>query len=143
MADIKDQLIKNSYNYVLQSDLSTGVVYRIGGTVPVNPIFLSGLTVNSSLTYSNGTEQPGYFLTTDGSGYSLYLRKNLNGYNFMIDSNERLTIRDGKLNGMTWGSLFSKINYVSMTNPNDLLSNEDDIFQSLLDKSTGINYMTY
>jgi hypothetical protein len=72
MADIKDQLIKNSYNYVLQSDLSTGVVYRIGGTVPVNPIFLSGLTVNSSLTYSNGTEQPGYFLTTDGSGYSYW-----------------------------------------------------------------------
>ena len=71
----------------------------------------------------------------DGSGYSLYLRKNLNGYNFMIDSNERLTIRDGKLNGMTWGSLFSKINYVSMTNPNDLLSNEDDIFQSLLDNT--------
>ena len=72
MADIKDQLIKNSYNYVLQSDLSTGVVYRIGGTVPVNPIFLSGLTVNSSFTYSNGTEQPGYFLTTDGSGYSYW-----------------------------------------------------------------------
>ena len=71
----------------------------------------------------------------DGSGYSLYLRKNLNGYNFMIDSNERLTIRDGKLNGMTWGNLFSKINYVSMTNPNNLLSWEDDIFQSLLDNT--------
>jgi hypothetical protein len=68
MADIKDQLIKDSYNYVLQSDLSTGVVYRIGGTIPVNPIFSSGLTVNSGFTYSNGTEQPGYVLTTDGSG---------------------------------------------------------------------------
>jgi hypothetical protein len=53
----------------------------------------------------------------------------------MIDSNERLTIKDGILNGMTWGNLFSKINYVSMTNPNDLLSNEDDIFQSLLDNT--------
>jgi hypothetical protein len=40
MADIKDQLIKDSYNYVLQSDLSTGVVYRIGGSIPVNPKFL-------------------------------------------------------------------------------------------------------
>ena len=68
MADIKDQLIKDSYNYVLQSDLSTGVVYRIGGTIPVNPIFSSGLTINSGFTYSNGTEQPGYVLTTDGSG---------------------------------------------------------------------------
>jgi len=72
MADIKDQLIKDSYNYVLQSDLSTGVVYRIGGAIPVNPIFSSGLTVNSGFTYSNGTEQPGYILTTDGSGYSYW-----------------------------------------------------------------------
>ena len=72
MADIKDQLIKDSYNYVLQSDLSTGIVYRIGGTVPVNPIFLSGLTVNSGFTYSNGTEQNGYALLTDGTGYSYW-----------------------------------------------------------------------
>jgi hypothetical protein len=72
MADIKDQLIKDSYNYVLQSDLSTGVIYRIGGNIPVNPIFSSGLTVNDSFTYSNGTEQPGYILTTDGSGYSYW-----------------------------------------------------------------------
>ena len=51
MADIKDQLIKDSYNYVLQSDLSTGVVYRIGGSIPVNPIFSSGLTINNSFVY--------------------------------------------------------------------------------------------
>ena len=68
MADIKDQLIKDSYNYVLQSDLSTGVVYRIGGDVPVNPIFQSGLTVNSGFTYSNGTEQLGYVMTCDAFG---------------------------------------------------------------------------
>ena len=72
MADIKDQLIKDSYNYVLQSDLSTGVVYRIGGSIPVNPIFQSGLTVNSSFTYSNGTEQNGYALLTDGTGYAYW-----------------------------------------------------------------------
>jgi hypothetical protein len=72
MADIKDQLIKDSYNYVLQSDLSTGVVYRIGGDVPVSPIFSSGLTINGNFNYSNGTEQPGYVLTTDGSGYSYW-----------------------------------------------------------------------
>jgi hypothetical protein len=68
MADIKNQLIKDSYNYVLQSDLSTGIVYRIGGAIPVNPIFLSGLTINSGFTYSNGTEQNGYVLTCDASG---------------------------------------------------------------------------
>ena len=72
MADIKDQLIKDSYNYVLQSDLSTGVVYRIGGTIPVNPIFSSGLTINSGFTYSNGTEQNGYALLTDGTGYAYW-----------------------------------------------------------------------
>ena len=72
MADIKDQLIKDSYNYVLQSDLSTGVVYRIGGDVPVSPIFSSGLTINDSFTYSNGTEQLGYVLTTDGTGYAYW-----------------------------------------------------------------------
>ena len=68
MSDISNQLIKDSYNYVLQSDLSTGVVYRIGGGIPVNPKFLSGLTINSGFTYSNGTEQPGYVLITDAFG---------------------------------------------------------------------------
>jgi hypothetical protein len=68
MSDISNQLIKNSYDYVLQSDLSTGIVYRIGGAVPVNPIFLSGLTINSGFTYSDGTEQNGYVLTCDPFG---------------------------------------------------------------------------
>jgi hypothetical protein len=72
MSDISNQLIKDSYNYVLQSDLSTGVVYRIGGAIPVNPIFQSGLTVNSGFTYSNGTEQPGYVLFTDGTGHAFW-----------------------------------------------------------------------
>jgi hypothetical protein len=68
MSDISNQLIKNSYDYVLQSDLTTGIVYRIGGAVPVNPIFLSGLTINSGFTYSNGTEQNGYVLICDAFG---------------------------------------------------------------------------
>ena len=68
MSDISSQLIKDSYNYVLQSDLSTGIVYRIGGGIPVNPKFLSGLTINSNFNYSNGTEQPGFVLITDASG---------------------------------------------------------------------------
>jgi hypothetical protein len=72
MSDISNQLIKDSYNYVLQSDLSTGVVYRIGGAIPVNPIFQSGLTVNSGFTYSNGTEGVGYALLTDGTGYAYW-----------------------------------------------------------------------
>lgn len=72
MADIKDQLIKDSYNYVLQSDLSTGIVYRIGGSIPVNPIFSSGLTINDSFVYSGAGEQNGYALLTDGTGYAYW-----------------------------------------------------------------------
>ena len=72
MSDISNQLIKDSYNYVLQSDLSTGIVYRIGGNIPLNPKFLSGLTINDSFTYSNGTEQLGYALLTDGTGYAYW-----------------------------------------------------------------------
>jgi hypothetical protein len=79
MADIKDQLIKDSYNYVLQSDLSTGVVYRIGGTIPINPIFSSGLTINGDFNYSNGTEQPGYVLTTNGSGSTYWGSSGISG----------------------------------------------------------------
>ena len=72
MSDISNQLIKDSYNYVLQSDLATGIVYRIGGVIPVNPIFQSAITVNSGFTYTNGTEQPNYVLTTDGTGYAFW-----------------------------------------------------------------------
>jgi hypothetical protein len=68
MSDISNQLIKDSYNYVLQSDLSTGIVYRIGGNIPINPKFISGLTINDGFNYSNGTEQPGFVLTTDALG---------------------------------------------------------------------------
>lgn len=72
MSDISNQLIKDSYNYVLQSDIGTGVVYRIGGLIPVNPIFQSGLTVNGSFTYSDGSEQLGYVLTCDALGNAIW-----------------------------------------------------------------------
>ena len=68
MSDIKNQLIKDSYNYVLQSDIGSGIVYRIGGDIPVNPIFSSGLTINSGFTFQNGTESEGYVLTSDANG---------------------------------------------------------------------------
>jgi len=72
MSDISNQLIKDSYNYVLQSDIGTGVVYRIGGLIPVNPIFQSGLTVGGGFTYSGAGEQFGYALLTDGTGYAYW-----------------------------------------------------------------------
>ncbi len=68
MSDISNQLIKDSYNFVLQSDLSSGLVYRIGGTIPVNPTFQSGLTVTGGFTYSGAGEQVGYVMTCDALG---------------------------------------------------------------------------
>jgi hypothetical protein len=68
MSDISNQLIKDSYNYVLQSDTTTGLVYRIGGTIPVNPTFQSGLTVTGGFTYSGAGEQVGYVMTCDAFG---------------------------------------------------------------------------
>jgi hypothetical protein len=102
MADIKDQLIKDSYNYVLQSDLSTGVVYRIGGSIPVNPKFLSGLTINSGFTYTNGTEQNGYALLTDGTGYAYWgpVSGSSSGLTYYVQST--LPPGSGYTNGDRW-----------------------------------------
>jgi hypothetical protein len=72
MSNISGQLIKDSFNYVLQSDLITGVVYRIGGSVAENPKFISGLTVNANFTYSDGSEFPGYVLTCDAAGNAVW-----------------------------------------------------------------------
>lgn len=67
MSNISNQLVKDTYNYVLQSDLSTGVVYRIGGAIPINPWFQSGLIISGGFKFSDSPQQ-GYVLTSDGSG---------------------------------------------------------------------------
>jgi hypothetical protein len=72
MSNISGQLIKDSFNYVLQSDLISGIVYRIGGSVAENPKFISGLTVNANFTYSDGSEFPGYVLTCDAAGNAVW-----------------------------------------------------------------------
>ena len=53
-------------------DVKTRRVSLIDGYGPLNPIFSSGLTINSGFTYTNGTEQPGYTLFTDGTGYAYW-----------------------------------------------------------------------
>lgn len=71
MPDISNILIKDSYQYVVQCDLSTLKFYRLDGTELVNPIFTSGLTVNglfvadtiSATTYQNLPIDPNTFLT--------------------------------------------------------------------------------
>jgi hypothetical protein len=67
MSNISNQLVKDTYNYVLQSDLFTGIVYRIGGDIPINPWFQSGLTISGGFKFSD-SPQTGYVLTSDASG---------------------------------------------------------------------------
>ena len=62
----------------------------------------------------------------------LKLKKSIVGINVVIDHDNYLTIKDGKLIGNTWEDLFSKFNKVSFNSPNDLLFDEDYIFQSLI-----------
>jgi hypothetical protein len=112
----------------------TGVVDSYSNFVLDENVSLGVLGDGEYIFYGEPLENDGKTKKIpDGSGYYLSLKKTLNGYKVSIGSGEALTIKDGILNGTTWGNLFSKINNVSMTNPNDLLSNEDDIFQSLLD----------
>jgi hypothetical protein len=67
-SDISNQLIRDSYQYVVQSDTVTGVMYRINGDFLVNPIFASGLTIYTGFTFIDGNQESGYVLTSDGSG---------------------------------------------------------------------------
>jgi hypothetical protein len=70
----------------------------------------------------------------NGVEYYLYVKKPLDGFNDVkIDHSGYLTIKDQKLVGNDWKDLINKFNNVSFKTPNDLLSDEDDIFQSLLD----------
>ena len=68
----------------------------------------------------------------NGVEYHLRIEKIIDGINVAIDNDDYLTIKDGKLIGNTWEDLFSKFNKVSLNDPNDLLFDEDYIFQSLL-----------
>ena len=84
MSDISDLLIKDSYDYVIQIDPISHQVLRIGGQVPTNPIFLSGLTINDSFTYSNGTEHVGYFLKCDSTGKASWASINISGNTYAL-----------------------------------------------------------
>lgn len=84
MSDISDLLIKDSYDYVIQIDPISHQVLRIGGQIPTNPIFLSGLTINDSFTYSNGTEHAGYFLKCDSSGNAIWASINISGNTYAL-----------------------------------------------------------
>lgn len=101
MADISNNLIKNTFDYVLQADIATGMVYRIGGQVPNNPIFSLGLTIEDTFTYSDGSEQPGYVLTCDAVGNATW--SPVSG----TSTGNYLYLTGGTLTGPLYGTIIS------------------------------------
>jgi hypothetical protein len=71
----------------------------------------------------------------NGKEYFIERFTNINGYKVKITNRNYLTIKDNVLLNYTWKDLFDKINNISISSPNDLLSDEDDIFRSLLSNS--------
>jgi len=66
--------------------------------------------------------------------YRLILVKNIDGFNVKINT-EGFNIKNENPVEYSWSDLFSKLNKVSLNSSNNLLSDEDDIFQSLLQGS--------
>ena len=71
----------------------------------------------------------------NGKEYEIIVEKNVDGFDISIIHDGYLTIKDQKLVDYSWSDLFSKFNNVSFNTPNDLISDDDDIFQSLLDNT--------
>lgn len=69
--NVSNVLIKNSFNRILQCDPTTGWMYRIGGTIPVNPVFGSGMTINGNFFYNNNPIK-NYVLTSDDQGMGVW-----------------------------------------------------------------------
>lgn len=67
MADISNQLIKDSYNNVVQVDPITGEFLRIGGDAVGNTQFSSGVTIYNGVRIPDNA-QNGYVLQSDGLG---------------------------------------------------------------------------
>lgn len=72
MADISNQLIKDSYNNVVQVDPVTGEFLRIGGDRVENVNFLCGTTISNGFRFSDNA-QSGYLLSSDSNGNASWI----------------------------------------------------------------------
>ena len=112
--------VSSSWGYSLTLDKNSSLGILDGGEYELQNTDLVFKNYNTTKKIPNGTE------------YSLYLTKTLDGFNVSITTSEKLTIKDGKLINTTWEDLFSKFNKISLNGPNRLTSDQNDIFQSLL-----------
>ena len=71
----------------------------------------------------------------NGNEYYIEKYTNIDGFKVIIYPRNNLTFKNNILINYTWKDLLNKINNISLSSPNDLLSDEDDIFQSLLSNS--------
>ena len=134
-SDLK-RIVRRVLNEDVDPTTPTGVADSSGEYITLDK--------NSSLGILDGTEyrlhnsDPVFknYNTTkkipNGVDYNLRIVKIIDGFKVNISDTNDLTIKDGKLIGNTWEDLFSKFNKVSLNGPNDLLFDEDYIFQSLL-----------
>lgn len=151
MSDISNLLIKDSYDYVIQVDPITRQVLRIGGSIPDNPIFVSGLTVQNSFKFTNGTESSGYVLKCDSQGNAKWAPVNVSGNTYALTGvtidGFTLTFTDseGELfpititGGTLWNlnvtgdtvvnNLSADTIYLSGTNVYDIFLTKDDVPQ--------------
>ena len=151
MSDISNLLIKDSYDYVIQVDPITRQVLRIGGSVPNNPIFVSGLTVENSFKYTNGSEFAGYFLKCDSQGNATWAPVNVSGNTYALtgvtidgftltftDSEGQvfpITITGGTLSSLvvTGNTVVNKLSadtiFLSGTNLYDIFLKKEDVPQ--------------
>ena len=61
-------LIKDTYQYVIQVDPTTGQIFRLNGQIPEEIIFNSGVTLDGNFKFVDGNQQEGYVLTSDSQG---------------------------------------------------------------------------
>jgi hypothetical protein len=117
--------------------IPTGVPNSEGDTLILDKNSSIGILDDENYMLNNSDPVFKNYNTTknipNGVDYYLQLSKYVDGFYAYINHDGYLTIKDQKLVGNDWKDLFSKFNNVSLKTPNDLLSDEDDIFQSLLD----------
>jgi hypothetical protein len=87
------------------------------------------------ISYNGGfKEYPTTKKIPDNDNNILSLQKNIDGFNVSLFT-DNFKIKNENPVGYSWSDLFSKLNKVSINSSNNLLSDEDYIFRSLLNGS--------